>query len=1599
MGNARELRIVRNVGAVVVMTFGLLACSKTDLSNGIASGASTTTISGKVTLPVALASKPGYKAEMYAKTTRGKPGSPDFKPSSKPVAGEASTALPAQAATLVNAPVELYDASHPEWIYPIAVAQTDASGSYTLTVLANAAENGGAYVNGEPIPAGYYTLLSKKTDPVTNELQVAIQTVVKGFAGAISGTDLVAQPSDAMPKILSIQGVRKNTDGTETWGRKSVTNGDGSITAGAPQVAGNSAIQVVFSMAMYRQSVLNEGLSLACSNGVVAGKWTITADWTTATFYPANPLPVGDCTVTVKGSDTSATPVRNVYENARTTTAYGYFTVLPALDTVSPTGVILSPVAEDASVISPIRFASNELLDINAVTLFSNPSFGDRPRVVYLGELANSASQYKYVYEAIPSRALKLNTDYDIVLAGAKDLAGNHMSVLNYSFGTIDTVSGVSSTEPAVQEIQLEALTTFGKWVRALNEHNIGTMQSLMSGDFVYEYDSIAQGNKESDTNRDGRLSLNEFSGMLEEAFRQWEYCSTTMNGSIVDVINVDLVNGKVDFAFTLSGSSVLTSQECRDTAPKDKLYLTLKQQNAAWVIVRASEGIDTRDKPLVIYDYIPTVSPANGTVLTANPSETSPLAFSWNDSISMVENQPAKVISSYVFVIWDSRNQWNGRAYVIDPAKFKPLFPINGKFELEYPFTALPDGVTDISAKFGFDSFSWDNWNPGDNYWLNFVSGPGEELEWAVLGLGTKKQSDDFSAISSSDLLRDIVASSNTASYRNEGIRPHIAVDVLANGSQIRFSEFIWGYDVGSSDKVTLQLTSTNADPVWDVYVSGRSGYDTYPTSAVINGEVEIQLYQGLNYVWLTDGHGLYHWFTIATTGGTPPKVLIYTVMTDNGYYLSPDAWGYISALGAKKISIIGKVTDGSTDIYLNLWNNLGANEYRRIPVGSGGIFVTDAYYENPDDTNSAQLNDALKIYKGDNWISLSSSSWNYNEVGVFTDTGSLYIPPITVKIPDAVQTEDRGNSTYWDASADSNSRIKITGIMSNAKKGAITPSYSVYSDAGYQSADMSVNAATGEYTLYIDLYHGWNYLYIYDGVGGYAYVNIFTSNGKVVVPFEIRSVNGIVPPYQGAQMTVSGCSAVVKGIAEPGSWLNANWYGYTDSYYSENPPLQAGWVPTVDTNGDGIQDAVEFTVTVPVLSDTGYGAYTYLDIYNSMWRWTGVSLNTTAANCGYIAPSNTVEAIVGATSGGPVTLNYPDYYLDFGNDVTSLRAQGTHTRTDHTISATLRDNCGVEHAQSTAAVSGAWNFANIPLYQNYNELVISDGYSSKWYYTYSDTSSLVAQAAVNTVLVAPTGLTPTDVYCSSKQYDLNSLGAAVTKVTVQATTLDGLSGPGTLYTNQRTIPLNFVNGVATAEVDVYEGYNYLDISDPAWRWSSLYITTSNGIAQPKAIEITSHAQGDTVPSGNVTIGGVWDKAWYSPDYLYASVYECDASWQCISQSFSNDGYSTPFDTIDTATGTFSFTANFGGIANPAYTEVYVYGSSSDNYEGHAHTIYVNANPNGYTEWWYKPSIGETSPDITKTRGAKAMQQERLKRMLQSQKAAQVKALARPKR
>ncbi len=1549
----------------------------------------TTTISGKVTLSSTV-SKPSYKS--LGGAPMGRPGS-DLYLSTLPTSGLNKTFM-ATDIPLNNADVWLYDADHPEWLAPIAETTADANGDYTLSTLTNAALNNGAYTEGALIPAGKYTLVAWKFTLGSKPL-VATQTIVNKYENAVTGTNLVAQPSDAAPTVRTMFGFGKNTDGTQSWGNSTST------------FPTNAAIQISFSMAMWRDNLSSIKISPA-----ISGHWTLSPDWTTATFYPDAGVTLAAntvYTVTVTGADQATTlvpAVTNVYGNAVALTAVGTFKTASGTDTLAPTGVWLSPTVVEmgspVDVTKPIRIGSNKVLDINSLLLEGTPSLGAKPGVLFVGK----DNDGYYVYEFALGTPLQLGTNYTLKVSGGKDLAGNVMMDLNGSLGTISASlsSGITATaDTTTQNAQAQVKDVFGKWVRGFNDRNLAQIQSVMSGEFYMEYDTSQYIDNRSDVNRDGKYSIKEFSDMLSnDAFTQWQYCGTSITGEVIGDINV--VGDTADFEFKLSATSTVALKECADAAPKDSLYTTLKKINGAWVIIRASEGIDTRDRPIVnpakvnIYLKEGTTTIANGGKLsTAVAAGTTPATFSW-DAVSNV--------STYVVILVDARNPGQGMAFAL-PSTMTSISTDKDPISV---------GAKDVSCKFGFceDGGGGPSNSPGGSTGGggggNGPFAEGGQYYWEVIGLGSigintigNDPKTDPTAPKTSDIIADIMAISSVNNFSVDGIYKEITVTVTAAGSTtpLVFNENFDGFDAGGADSVTIKVHTMNPDLATNMGCAGLnvngSGSQNYPLTFT-NGDVTVtaQLYRGWSNIGIWDCAGLGKSFRVQTTGGIPPVISITSVVDDLGQALSKGTYGdYYNSKdsatfksGSKKLTITGAVLVaglpvGSTlpNLNVNVWNESQANYYAQAPVdyssGNGTFTVT------------------VEIFQGDNWLNLGGSvssgtggsmgnGYNAN-MGVYTDTGSVYVPPfgnVTVWSTTTTTlspTKSYGNSTEWDATGDSDYTVTVTGRL----KKPIDGTYWINSEGSNSNGTLKA-MTDGSFSLTVELFTGWNNVSMNDADGNWYGLNIYITLGKQVMKATISTING--DPYTAptggmGTASVTTCSATIVGQALVGD-VNVNWNGYDGS------TSHSEWQTVKLTGTEGTLGT--FTVTVPIVG--GAGNYNYVDINDANYKWTGISITGPASGCAYQNPAVTLTEVRNSDN-VPLTVDtYGNYDAGAYQTITVI---GTTNRPGRTINAHI-GVCGLNDVKSatadtteTATGSGlySWTITGIPVYDSTNSgstwINIDGGnYQSNISFGVNSSNGIKPTPPI-TVSAVSSAVKMVNPYggCGDSQWDATSGTTSVQQVTITGSTT-APAGTGNYMDSTGGNHQFTINADSTFSitVDVYDGWNYVSINDSAWNYAGVSIQTANARPKPQFVTITSPTNGATGITGvqNVT-GTIIDAnaSGYIPSRVYAWVNSYDPlTGTSTSQEYSSD----PRDQMEmnkkpiTFDGSsFSFQLDFGAgtqftIGVNAYDEV--------TWTGHGHNIDVNTLYPG-TGYYYKARVAPSSS------GNQYLKQESLKQYI----------------
>ncbi len=1545
--------------AVLVAVAG---CSGGGTGGDSTGGTGTTVVSGKVTLSSTVLGKPQLmrKVSEQARLQRFSMRGDDQLAPLPDLDALMKLNQPLFQTAMANASVDMYDADHPEWLYPVASGSTDSNGDYTLSSMTNASRNPGAtYIDGSAIPAGNYTLVAYSGFGLGQKPTVAVQSIVKNFDGQIQNVNFEVLPSDVAPEVIYMFGVKKNTDGTERWGH-SASGVNASIPA-------NSAIQLSFSMPMWRDS-LAAGITISPS---LSGRWSLSADWLTATYY-LNPnvqmVPGQVYTVTINGDDKDSAVPRalNVYGNALKTTAVGKFRAAAA-DTIGPTVQWNSPTVIEmggtVDVTQSFRIESNKPLDVNGINLRGTPSIGVKPGVLFLGKGANGL----YVYEFLLGEPLKLDTSYSLVVTGGRDLAGHAINNLTGSIRTKDAANtpGIDpAASAAIQNLQAQVKAVFGKWARSANDRNIAQWQSVMSGDFYLEYDVASRGIDSTwDLNRDGRYSLGEFSRQLVTYnFPQWEYCGSTITGIISPqagtYINVVPLTETADFEFKLTASNQVNLSRCFDAAPRESLYMTLKFKNGAWKIVHGSIGIDTRDKSItkpnlinvkLEQDAFPQGSGGDdreitdGARMSRIPDNTNLWAkFSW---------EATQGVTTYIFVLSNERNPYNG---------FAIAFPstVSAVSSDKDPISDLK-GV-DVSGKMGFDGYSEFTFQEGGKYY------------WEVIGLGTATAVPDpanpnnpnfVGNKSAKDVIRDISAVSKVRRFGIDGLFSELIVEVRAGSTGTNapspYNPAIFGYDVGSAFQATITIYTPNSDAGMDVrIIQSAAGYKiVYAPFVNRVATVTIPLYKGVNTFSIRENNvapgrnPLSRSFWIITKGGKPAPISVWEVTDDLGNTLSGDEWSYYRAPGASKISIYGSVSDMAVDwIDVMVSNEFGPFTRTTVTTSQSGDNTFDTAALVPPDIEIYNGNNYLTLYR---YISGSTPSRYRTRLNVWTDAGSVWVPPIKINSVTATgstitKTADFSTSSDWNATLGpaANYTVTVSGTFKTVANGR----YYVSSEGGYESATIAPDGA-GNFSFPALLYNGWNYISINDVSSNWYGVNIYTTTGKPVIKPEIKFIDS--NPYNattsGGKYADTNCSATIEGTSEPGSmWVN--WTGTigTSSYYeSQNISNTAG----------------TFRFSVPLV---GPGGSNIVDINDFKGRWTSVNITTTGS-CPYSAPTFNIVTMTTST-GAVVAPSGGSYY---SGTTSTVNVTGTSNR----LGAQMRVRnwmCGQEETFTafTSATDGSWTVPNIKVYGQagggyWNSLnfEMSNQYQYKDVYS-QNTLSPTLRMGITSVTGNSGGVTLTTPYCGYGYWDAGASNTLITTTGTSSVQNGTMTFRDTL---NRTGTVPIVNGAFTIrDIPVYQGSdNYVSIynfDDPAGYSSySLYITSGNGIPKPRFVQITSPGHGATGIYGSTVVSGTISDpigSGYSGSngQIYAQVHDCGAWKYYTNDTWMQTNYGYGAATM--SANAFSFTHNFCGTPaapEPAsiYVDIYDYNSSSSHY----HQVYYNyGTPPG--EQWSKPGV-----------------------------------------
>ncbi len=1532
-------------------------------TGGGSGGATTTTVSGKVTLSGSASAKPSLYGQLK------------YNPSItgvqlKQVLTAAGLQKSLTASPFIGVKVQLYDADRPEWLYPVAEAEdTVGDGSFTLSVLKNKGLNNATYTDGAAIPAGNYTLIAFDPNSVTTGVRaIAVSAVVKNFAGAIDNVALEAQDSDAVPTVGSMFGLSKNTDGTY-----------GSTTTLLPP---NAAVQITFSMAMARLSVQN-GIKLYVANDstktAIPGKWMVSPDLKSATFAPTSALLTDTVyAASVAGGSVSNT-VKNIYGNKLAASVTGQFKTKSTADTTPPTAIAVSPDSQtDVKITTPIRFAANEPVDINTVavsTASAAASIGDKPLTQYVG-MSTQYGQYKYVYEIVPANPLNINTDYAIAVSGAKDLAGNAMATLNFAFKTETTSVGITGTGTAA-DAQLAIKDVIGKWIGAMNARNISLLSSYMTGDFVWMQDPTHMSSE--DRNHDGRLSLNEFTAMLTAWFKQLDQCGTTMSGDIVD--NPDLTaDGIVLYpnstsptsatvTFSLTGTSTNTNDSsCSEVGSPGNLFGTMRVVSGSWLLAGGSDSgaVSALPAPLAA---ITLGSPATNSSLPEPTAQPLQPDFSWTGVAG---------VASYAVVVVDTRdinNSGSGWVAIVDgagtagttvTARFSPTTGYTGNVYV------LPQGKA-----FGF-------WNMLKEY------KSGGAYNWAVLGFGTKTVADFAYGVDNP--VADLVASSDANNFSVLGTWRELGVTVKDSTGKI-YDKSLYGgndYNVGNASQAVLVITTPDITNATGARV-GVSGYTWQEYSSPFDGSgtatVTIDLSNTNNYVEIcdnyavgTNGPGSCNGFStrlnINTTGGALPQIVINPVISGTttaagaATITGPDSWKQYTSPDVAEItlSVTVKANSNIPQLWVSVYNESGNGQF------STSIPLT--YPSAADQTVSVT---GIKVFTGRNGINLSGNSGgsinHQNRIGIEALVGGTYVPPITITgiSGGAVKKSESSYDTYWDLAA--GSTVTITGNFANFAPCSgggcgwsqqIDPNFT-WITGGPLSFDGSGNFSVG-----VTLYNGWNYLGFADSQNNYYQVFIYAADAGIYTPpHVITSITGgptpltPTPSYSSYPYDAgSACSVTIDGQTTTNMDVTVNM-----NYYNSV------------TN----QSVYQWD-SVPV---SGTGPYTYsytVNVYGGNWKndinfndgnywWQGANVTTTCS---------TPLVVFGVTQvknfGAVGSLTMTDGW--YNTTAAKLTVSGTAKYDPATSNQVTVYVSGQYYETYTAAIQNNNTFTiDLPIYNGYNYISLTDG--NNWAYADAyTTGGTVYTAPIYNVKVG--GNNAISGGSDSDSWGNWETAAATVTITGNAAAGAGSWSRSGTY-NFDSGPLDISTGTFSVTMDLDQGNNNISLYDASGNVFYASIFTSGGYEPIKAVSITSPAHnGSTTVSATVPVTFTIDGAKFMDSAgtpatvgtVYGYVYDYTTS---VSTYYSNDAidiaeYGYLPITYNAATGAFSFNAVLTG-GNMTDIQVWAYDTAWT--VSHGDDITLN-NYSGYGEYFWKPTAKPSAMDAR----AKAHKAEFMKRM-----------------
>jgi len=1246
------------IACIISVMFVLSGCAKNGGGDGAANATSatpaTTSVSGKVTLSSVAAGggNIGFKARLkttYPPMAKALPGRPLGKVT-KGTQQSHMRKLNKLVTEVVNRRekaisgirVQMFDADKPEWLYPIAESTSaGAEGAFTLDTLVNAAANGNAYTDDDPVPSGKYTIVAVGQDcsdkSATDEtypfpdptdtvcagnsyrIVVGIQAVVKEFAGDITGNDLSVQSSSGRPKVVSIVGERVIDLDPEA---------DGSYVLSGVKANGN--IQIVFNTAMKR-SKTPSAIKLMDGSTEVAGVWKMSPDLTIATFYPDADLVEGTTyTLTVDSNNAS-----NYYGNSLSSDFVATFAA-EAKDLFAPNADKVKPAhaSTDVDLVETIAIQFNEPIDTTNLLVTSSATkdgvttlngLGARPAVRPLGD---------NWYQIIPANPLQLDSFYELTVSGVTDLAGNAMIDKTWQFTTIAQSQGVlpideNSTPEEISQAttQAEVKSIVANWVSAINNSDQGLFGSMLSADFVMEFNQEGVCSRQPseicthDADRSKNLDFDEFMNFIDAWFAQNDKLSGwTGDDSGIHIvgnvpqsadpalvgqeIKVDIEAGSAAFEFNLQ--YVDANGDVIADADVIKLFLALKNINGVWAITTIG------DREIGPERAAGSIAELASATLTTAPVGALPEATR-NITFDFV---PVTGATSYAVVLNDLSDPSGSTGWigVVDAASLTT--DSTGVATLNYTSVADLDGTDGTLAMPGGTN------GPFDREVGQLKDGGA--YGWTVVAFGSIV-ADDFSNLNK-DPESDIVAWGSFNEFSIGGQLVQDLTATLTDGTNnLAFDTMSASYTAGTVSTITINISSTGKTE-GKVFVYGQYyGEKSFTFDANGDATVEVGVYEGYNWIDITDG--VNWWYSTSGSnnvfvddgGGVQPTAMVVTqVATTDGTTETPvtRSNGQYSVSGDKLV-ITGTATPGgNVYAYANGITSTGQDVWGNYTeqAGSDGVFSIE-----------------LPIYKDFNWISIYDDFGNWANVDVFNNSaGATYVDPFSgvdvtstdgstvTTVPAGTAIANTGTSydgmVYPDRDVfivDTPASVNITGTTSETRDGWWYMNNANF--GAYFDGTMFVNASTGKFNFPLQMYPGENWVDLNDANWNWKGILVINLNQDVTAPHEITAVldtDGVtvlamsknewgdreVDAGDSCQVTVTGSSpaSAYKTI------YGDVWTNDPETGSSSNSIFEV----TADADGN-------YSALIDI-----YSGENWVNVNDANWIWQNVLVRSTCAN-----------------------------------------------------------------------------------------------------------------------------------------------------------------------------------------------------------------------------------------------------------------------------------------------------------------------------------------------------------------------------------------------